>query len=515
MDVLELTGCVVDLDRERVVRGDDELKLTTKEVALLRYLAERPGELVTHEALLVEVWGYAPTVQTRAIANAVARLRKKIERNPREPDHLFTVYGGGFRLRTLVARAAPAQEAAAIDPLVGRRDELDAIERAFAQGARLVTLVTLVGPGGAGKTRLAREKLGDRTLFVRLEEATAPLQACIAVAGSLRVSVGSLAVEQIGRELGRMGELLLILDNLDNLEQLDGSGLVERWLLIAPELRVLATSRHSLGFAAEQVVPVGPLPIEDARAVVPARGAPGRRGCAAGRRPGAARSTAAGHRAGGLAHGRAGPPSAGDPAARARGLGADRRRRDRAAGVDGRGAGLELGSPRRGRAAGASEAGGLPRGLHARRGQRGARGPGAPARRPARRPQPGVPTRGAALRALRQRPPLRRGARARGGRTGPARRLVRQVGRRPGHPARRPRGGPRGSGQPAGGVRPCAERRAGSGRLDDLLRGRAVWARTEGPPARGPERLRPASGRCDRPGAHPVVRHRACPTPGR
>jgi DNA-binding winged helix-turn-helix (wHTH) protein len=269
VSVLQLTACAVDLDREAIEREGERLRLTTREAELLRYLAARPGELVSREELLVEVWGYAPTVVTRAVDCLLTRLRKKIEVDPKEPDHLQTVYGSGYRLRTRVAPTATPTRAvpSAADVFIGRAEELLRLSELFGAGARLVTLR---GPAGAGKSRLAMEYArqaeddGQRVLVVRLEDATSPLQICIGVAGSLGMSVGSLAVQQIGRELSRLGPTLLVLDNLEQLLPLM-SDTLGPWLEAAPEVRVLGTSRASLKLNGEHILPVEGLPMADAR----------------------------------------------------------------------------------------------------------------------------------------------------------------------------------------------------------------------------------------------------------
>ncbi len=95
---LVLVDRVVELRRERVVRGGVELHaLTTREAALLSYLATRPGRAVERSDLMREVWNYAGGVVTRTIDNTVARLRAKIEVDPSHPRHLITVHGVGYR----------------------------------------------------------------------------------------------------------------------------------------------------------------------------------------------------------------------------------------------------------------------------------------------------------------------------------------------------------------------------------------------------------------------------------
>jgi two-component system response regulator VicR len=73
------------------------VSLTRKEFGLLRLFASRPGEVLTRDELLNEVWGYESYPTTRTVDNHIATLRSKLERNPSEPRHLLTVHGVGYK----------------------------------------------------------------------------------------------------------------------------------------------------------------------------------------------------------------------------------------------------------------------------------------------------------------------------------------------------------------------------------------------------------------------------------
>lgn len=97
----------VDLSRASfVAHTGSEARLTAREVAMMRYLASRAGEDVSRDELLEEIWGYHELSMSRAVDTAVARLRRKIEADPRTPEALFTVHGEGYRL-VLAAATAP------------------------------------------------------------------------------------------------------------------------------------------------------------------------------------------------------------------------------------------------------------------------------------------------------------------------------------------------------------------------------------------------------------------------
>ena len=89
----------VDFKKQEARKGTKKLKLSSKEFELLRYLAEREGEVVSRADLLEEVWGYEVTPTTRTVDNFILSLRKKIELNPSKPKHLLTVHTAGYKFR--------------------------------------------------------------------------------------------------------------------------------------------------------------------------------------------------------------------------------------------------------------------------------------------------------------------------------------------------------------------------------------------------------------------------------
>lgn len=81
-------------------RGAEEVRLTRRETELLQYLAEHGDRPVPREELLARVWGYGPElgIETRTVDIHIAKLRRKLETEPKNPAHLVTVRGGGYRL---------------------------------------------------------------------------------------------------------------------------------------------------------------------------------------------------------------------------------------------------------------------------------------------------------------------------------------------------------------------------------------------------------------------------------
>ena len=85
---------------KRAVRvGDEDVKTTFVEFEILDALARSPGRVFTREMLLRRVWGDADFRDPRTIDVHIRHLREKLERNPREPELIFTVRGVGYRFR--------------------------------------------------------------------------------------------------------------------------------------------------------------------------------------------------------------------------------------------------------------------------------------------------------------------------------------------------------------------------------------------------------------------------------
>ncbi|MGH9348372.1 MAG: winged helix-turn-helix domain-containing protein, partial [Vicinamibacterales bacterium] len=93
-----LGDVVVDFADMRASRRGEELMLNPREFALLHYLAEHAGRVVSREELLREVWRYQQTPLTRAVDMFVARLRRKIEPDPQRPRFIRTAHRDGYCL---------------------------------------------------------------------------------------------------------------------------------------------------------------------------------------------------------------------------------------------------------------------------------------------------------------------------------------------------------------------------------------------------------------------------------
>ncbi|MCG5219396.1 BTAD domain-containing putative transcriptional regulator [Streptosporangium soli] len=180
------------------------------------------------------------------------------------------------RTHLAVLRADPSLRAAArprgnlrtpLTSFVGRAPEIERIGRQLKESR----LVTLVGPGGAGKTRLATTVAADSphaTWLVELASVTDPDDVPQAVLGALgdgyldRSPTPAAAPATLARlvEALSIGEPILVLDNCEHLID-PVARLAEELLGRCPRLRVLATSREPLGILGEALCPVPPLPL--------------------------------------------------------------------------------------------------------------------------------------------------------------------------------------------------------------------------------------------------------------
>ena len=192
------------------------------------------------------------------------------------PERVFQLVAPGLPsefppLRTLERRPnnLPLQPTA----LVGREREVgEVVERLRVEEVRLLTLT---GPGGTGKTRLALqagadllEEFEDGVFFVALAVITDPELVPSTIADSLgvRESAGQPLVESLKSYL-RDKRLLLILDNFEQV--LEGAPLMGELLGACPKLKVLATSRIPLRLYGEQEYSVPPLTLPDPRVLPP------------------------------------------------------------------------------------------------------------------------------------------------------------------------------------------------------------------------------------------------------
>jgi two-component system response regulator RegX3 len=96
-DEIQLGPIRMDIDARRCYVNGEEIKLRKKEFALLRLLLENPGRVLTREVLIDRIWGSDYVGDTKTLDVHIKRLRTLIEDNPKNPEHITTVRGVGYR----------------------------------------------------------------------------------------------------------------------------------------------------------------------------------------------------------------------------------------------------------------------------------------------------------------------------------------------------------------------------------------------------------------------------------
>ncbi len=95
--VYQFSSVQVNTRRREVSRDGELVTLSAKEYQLLCYLLERPGVVVSRDELLEQVWGYRAATNTRTVDVHLGQLRSKLEEDPKQPRHLLTVHGSGYK----------------------------------------------------------------------------------------------------------------------------------------------------------------------------------------------------------------------------------------------------------------------------------------------------------------------------------------------------------------------------------------------------------------------------------
>jgi DNA-binding response OmpR family regulator len=99
-DQFEFGNININFKKFQAFKGDKEIKLSSKEFAILKYFIKHEGEAVHRHDLLNKVWGFEAMPTTRTIDNFILDLRKKLEENPAQPKYISCVRGIGYRFDT-------------------------------------------------------------------------------------------------------------------------------------------------------------------------------------------------------------------------------------------------------------------------------------------------------------------------------------------------------------------------------------------------------------------------------
>ncbi len=224
------------------------------------------GQIVLSDALVAALPGDLGTLSGLGDAELVGEGPRTVKDfDEPVPLHRLVVPGVADDPRPLRTTDAPSNLPGEVTALVGREAEIVALRDALADSR----IVTLTGPGGSGKTRLAlglardiRDRFPHGTWFIDLAAVrdAGLIESTIASALSVRESQ-DVTVGDALRAYLRDRTALLVLDNLEQLLP-DGAEVVARLVRAAPILRTIVTSRELLRVAGERGYPVPPLDVE-------------------------------------------------------------------------------------------------------------------------------------------------------------------------------------------------------------------------------------------------------------
>ncbi|HUF83911.1 MAG TPA: winged helix-turn-helix domain-containing protein [Acidimicrobiia bacterium] len=258
--------CLLDLGRRELHRDGALVHLEPQAFDLLVYLVEHRDRVVPKAELLDGVWGHGFLSESN-LTTRVKEARRAVGDDGTRQHAIRNVRGRGYRFVMAVEALGARRSTGSREILLGREAELATTIELLERAA----VVTLTGPGGVGKSTLARSiasqtgpSCPDGSWIVELGSLGAGSPVLPTVARRLDLVVDEYRADDAIRTIARL-DALIVLDDCEHVAD-EVSELVDR-LLAVPNgaLRILATSRVRLGSSAETVVALAPLEIAAAR----------------------------------------------------------------------------------------------------------------------------------------------------------------------------------------------------------------------------------------------------------
>jgi predicted ATPase/DNA-binding winged helix-turn-helix (wHTH) protein len=262
-------NCVFDVEAMKLEVDGLAVAVQPQVVDVLQLLIEERDRVVPKQELLERVWGHTFVTES-TLTSRIKSARQAIGDDGKSQRLIRTVHGRGYQF---IGSIHEGDRDLAADPqrtvstglpqfgstLIGRASSIDAVE----EHLRHSRLVTVVGPGGVGKTRLAvavAERSPNESAFVDLAAVSDPSLVMSQIASSVGLHANESLSDYGLVEYLSDRPMLIVLDNAEHV--IDAAVPIGKLVGAVGDLTVLVTSREPLRVAGEQVYQLEPLTLE-------------------------------------------------------------------------------------------------------------------------------------------------------------------------------------------------------------------------------------------------------------